>query len=188
VPAAIDDYLLDNNIISIWVRDADVRRPDVVAKLQAIQDKGGKVFLPLVAIAEIRFGLAKCGDVGHPERARLEEFLETYPQHPGFGEHTLEPYVLLRTQLWKTHGTPKKGGRGHKEKLPEQLFDRVTGISLGIDERDLLIASCAAEFNIVLATNDANSGMKHIKAAAIELQRAGQRMPLRIEHWGDDVS
>ena len=87
----------------------------------------------------------------------------------------------MRAQLWKLYATKEK--RGHKERLPEDLFDRVTGKQLGIDERDLLIASVAAENGLILATGDKNSGMTHIEEAARKLHEEGKSVNLRIEFW-----
>ena len=58
-----------------------------------------------------------------------------------------------------------------------------TGKELGIDERDLLIASVAAQYNLVLATIDQNEGMKRIEAAAASLAAKGSRIALRISYW-----
>jgi predicted nucleic acid-binding protein len=79
------------------------------------------------------------------------------------------------------YATPKT--RGHKEKLPEELFDKVTGKQLGIDERDLFIASVAAENGLILATNDSNEGMKRIENAAQKLQESGKSVNLKIAYW-----
>ena len=51
----VDGYLLDNNIISILARPSDSRYPGISADFQAIRP--GSVFLPVIAIAEIEFGM-----------------------------------------------------------------------------------------------------------------------------------
>ena len=177
---AIRDYLLDNNIISILARQSDARYAAVRAKVEAIS---GKIWLPVVAIAEIRFGLAKSSLPNHPERAELEAFLAQYPLRARFDEHTIEPYAEIRAQLWRDYGTPKAKQRGHKEKLTEELVDRATGICLGIDERDLMIASSAAQFGLVLATNDSGGSMRRIEEAAQRLEQDGKPVRLRVDYW-----
>jgi hypothetical protein len=79
------------------------------------------------------------------------------------------------------YATPKP--RGHKETLPEQLFDRVTGRDLGIDERDLLIVSVAVQYNLILATADRNQGMRSIEQAAKSLEAKGKPVHLQVAEW-----
>jgi predicted nucleic acid-binding protein len=110
-------------------------------------------------------------------------FLYSILFHLGIDDNTVEPYSLLRAQLWRLHGTRKKGKRRYTEKRPEELFDRVTGKELGVDERDLLIASVAVQYGLVLATNDQNPGMKRIEEAARRLEEDGKPMHLRIDYW-----
>jgi len=87
--------------------------------------------------------------------------------------------------LWRDHGTRK--GRRYKEKVPEDLVERVSGKSLGIDEKDLLIASVAVQYNLILATNDQNPGMKRIEEAARKLEAAQEPVHMRIEYWPKPV-
>jgi predicted nucleic acid-binding protein len=67
--------------------------------------------------------------------------------------------------------------------VPEALIERISGKSLGIDERDLLIASIAVQYNLILTTNDQNEGMKRIKEAAEKLEADGEPVRLRVEYW-----
>ena len=177
---AADGYLLDNNIISILARPSDPRYPEVSANFAAI--KQGPVFLPVIAIAEIEFGITLSGGSNEMQKKALRDFLSDYPHLP-VDNNTVEPYALIRAQLWRTYGTPKKKRRGYEEKVPEALAERVTGRSLGIDERDLLIASIAVQYNLILATNDQNQGMKRIEEAALTLETAGKPVRLRIAYW-----
>ena len=113
----------------------------------------------------------------------MRQFFVEYPLHLGIDDNTVEPYSLIRSQIWHDHATPKGSGSAHKEKQPEDLTDRVTGKSLGIDERDLLIASTAAQYGLVLVTNDNNEGMRRIEKAAYKLELDGRPVQLRIELW-----
>lgn len=172
-----DGYLLDTNVISALANPRNPRRTEFEQKVQVMEH----VWLPVVAIAEIEFGMAKAEKVDEAQRNGVREFFRRFPQHLGFHDNTVEPYALLRAQLWKLYATKEK--RGHKERLPEDLFDRITGKQLGVDERDLLIASVAAENGLILATGDKNAGMTRIDEAARKLQEAGQSVNLRIEFW-----
>ena len=181
--SASDGYLLDTNLVSILARPKNPEYALVEAHLKAIHP--APIFLPVIAIAEIEFGMAKADNPDEEQRDAIRQFFKKYPLHLGVDDNTVEPYALLRAQLWKIHATKKK--RGHKEKLPEELFDKVTGKELGIDERDLLIASIAVQYNIILATCDENPGMKSIEQAASKLQDAGAPVTLRISYWGSST-
>jgi predicted nucleic acid-binding protein len=142
------------------------------------------VFLPVIAIAEIEFGMVKTKAPDAAQQAAVRQFFADYPLHLGIDDNTVEPYALIRAQIWHEHATPKgSSGSAHKEKQPEDLTDRISGKSLGIDERDLLIASTAAQYGLVLVTNDSNEGLKRIEKAAQTLEMAGKPVQLRIELW-----
>jgi predicted nucleic acid-binding protein len=176
---SIDDYLLDNNIISILARPSDSRYLEISANFQSIRP--GSIFLPVIAIAEIEFGMMRSSASNEEQKKGLRDFFTQYPLHLPIDDNTIEPYAMIRAQLWRDHGTRKR--RRYKEKVPEDLVERVSGKSLGIDERDLLIVSTAVQYNLILATNDQNIGMKRIEEAARKLGAAGAPVHLRIEYW-----
>lgn len=173
----MDGHLLDTNIISALANPRNVRHDELKQKIRNLSH----VWLPVIAIAEIEFGMAKTDKLDEAQRNEIRRFFREYPQPLGIGDNTVEPYALLRGQLWRMYATPDK--RSHKEKLPEELFDKITGKQLGIDERDLLIASVAAENGLILVTNDSNRGMTRIEEAAKHLNATGQSVNLRIAHW-----
>lgn len=178
---ATSGYLLDNNIISILAQPSNPRHAPVKQRFEALG--GAPVFLPVIAIAEIEFGMVKTKTPDVAQQAAVRQFFADYPLHLGIDDNTVEPYSLIRSQIWHDHATPRGSGSAHKEKQPEGLIDRVSGKSLGIDERDLLIASTAAQYGLVLVTNDNNEGMKRIERAAQSLELAGKSVQLRIEIW-----
>lgn len=51
---------------------------------------------------------------------------------------------------------------------------------MGIDERDLLIAATAAQYNLVLVTADGQAGMLRIIEVAQELAAQGVLTPLPV--------
>ncbi len=176
---AVDGYLLDNNVISVLARPSDPRYAGIESHLSALGD--APVMLPVIAIAEIEFGMATAANPNPAQQAQVRTFFGRYPLHLGIDDNTVEAYAQLRAEIWRLYATPKQ--RGHKERLPEQLKDRTTGKELGIDERDLLIASVAAQYNLVLATMDQNEGMRRIEAAATSLVERGSPVSLRISYW-----
>jgi predicted nucleic acid-binding protein len=178
---ATSGYLLDNNIISILAQPNNPRHAPMKQRFEALGD--APVFLPVIAIAEIEFGMVKTKTPDATQQAAVRQFFIDYPLHLGIDDNTVEPYALIRSQIWHDHATPKGSGSAHKEKQPEDLTERVSGKSLGIDERDLLIASTAAQYGLVLITNDSNEGMKRIEKAAQTLELDGKPVQLRIEQW-----
>lgn len=172
-------YLLDTNVISILVRRQDPRYAVVSARLDAVGNS--PLLIPVIAVAEIEFGMAKADNPDPAQQADLRAFLAGYPMPLPIDRNTVEPYALVRAKLWRQFATRKN--RGHKEKLPEELVDRVTGKQLGIDERDLLIASVAIQYNLVLATADRNAGMQKIEEAAAVLENQGAPVHLVVEDW-----
>ncbi|MGE0824067.1 MAG: type II toxin-antitoxin system VapC family toxin [Candidatus Binatia bacterium] len=179
-----EGYLLDTNVILILFKPKDPRYPALLTNFQAIQN--GPVFLPVIAIAEIEFGIAGYTGKSEEETKAVRNFFARYPHHLPVDDNTVEPYALLRAQLWRDYGTRKARG-GYKEKLPEELVERVSGKSLGIDERDLLITSIAVQYNLVLATNDQNEGMKRIEKTAQKLESDRKPVRLRIEYWPKSI-
>jgi predicted nucleic acid-binding protein len=164
-----DGCLLDTNVISAL---ADKTRPDHAPTSQRLAAIGNSpVPLPVMAIAEISFGKAKAGDVAPQKRAGLRVFFAQYVHLPA-DDGTVDPYSLVRAEIWRLFATPQK--RGHKEKRPEDLLDKVTGKELGIDEPDLLIASVALEHNVILVTHDEKEGMRRIKEASERIFQRGE--------------
>ena len=173
-------YLLDTNIISYIFKPQCPQYNNVKRHLSRL-DSDERVMLPVIAIAEIEFGIAKAGaNLSDELRDELRKFFRSYPLHCGIDDNTVEPYSLIRAELWKKHATKAKGKR-HEEKIPEDLFEKVTGKELGIDERDLFIASVAVQYGLVLVTADKK--MKPIIDAARELEKKGQDIYLRWTDW-----
>lgn len=174
-----DGYLLDTNVISAL---ADVTRADHLPTSRRLAAIGNSVvLLPVMAIAEIEFGMAKAANLAPEKRRELRAFFAQY-RHLPVDDGTVDPYSLVRAEVWRQFATPQK--RGHKEKRPEDLLDKVTGKELGIDEPDLLIASVALEHNLILVTHDDEEGMKRIKEASERVFQRGEfPAKLRTENW-----
>jgi predicted nucleic acid-binding protein len=178
----METYLLDANIISDFGNEKSDYHAICRARLKAAAEAGARVILPVMAIAEIEFGLHVGGMPDSELAQTIRRFFQDF-QHEAFDDGTIEPYALIRAQLFQLHGRRKGKHKGFKEKRPEELRDRVTGKELGIDERDLLIASVAIEYNCVLVTDDSNLGMRRIREAADYLAADGHPTQLRVENW-----
>ena len=80
------------------------------------------MFLPVIAIAEIEFGMMLSTVSNEEQKRNLRNFFTQYPLHLPIDDNTIEPYALIRAQLWREYGTRKK--RRYKERVPE-AFVRV---------------------------------------------------------------
>jgi predicted nucleic acid-binding protein len=170
----INGYLLDTNIITYLAKPNSPQHHNVKTHLSKLCSDE-PVMLSVISIAEIEFGIAKSDSRPSDElKDVLRKFFESYPGHLGIDDNTVEPYSLVRAQLWRKYG-------GKKKKVPEDLFEKVTGKRLGIDERDLLIASVAIQYGLVLVTADKK--MKPIIDAARELEFQGKDIYLRYTDW-----
>jgi predicted nucleic acid-binding protein len=121
----MSSYLPDTNIICALASPKHSNHVKAMAKMRSLTPE--RVFLPLIAIAEIRFGLASVDNADQSQRAELENFLLTYPSPYGFDDGTVEPYSLLRAQLFRNWATRDKRGRSFVEKQAWELADQVTG-------------------------------------------------------------
>ena len=182
-----DTYLLDTNVICAL---ADVDRVSHAVAVSRFQQTGVQgVLLPSPAVGEIEFGMQKAPDVRPDKRQELRDFIARFDQLP-FDEHCIQPYAIVRAEVWRMFGTPKPTKpHKHDEKRPEDLLDKTTGTQLGIDEPDIYIASIALAQNLVLVTDDSNTGMARIKEAAEAVyQRGAFPMRLRVENWLELIS
>jgi predicted nucleic acid-binding protein len=132
-----------------------------------------------MSVAEIEFGLHCATATDTTKHDAVREALSKYAPPMPFNEHTIKPYAILRAELWRLRARLDKDGR-YIEKLPEDLC-AVSGKQLGIDERDLIIASVAIESSLYLATLDRNEGMGAIEEAAIALEDGSYRF--HVADW-----
>lgn len=175
--AVTDGHLLDTCVISEVMRPSDPQCALVRSRLSAIT---GDVFLPVMAVAEINFGIELAGAASEEQKAELRAFLNQYGIPPGtplpFDKASIAPYAAIRAELIRTHSPRKR--RGFKHKHLHQLLDAETRECLEIFERDLMIISIAIQHNLVLATLDRAHGMREIEKAA----KKTQYRPM-VEYW-----
>ena len=176
-------YLLDTNVICALADANHSGHAPVRQRFQQVDPQF--VLLPTMAVAETEFGMARAANVRPEKREELRQFIARFEQLP-FDVNCVQPYSVVRTELWRMHGTTRQRGKRfvYDEKHPEQLCEKVTGTELGIDEPDLIIASVAIAQNLVLVTNDTGAGMSRVKEAAEKVYRDGLfPIQLRTENW-----
>jgi tRNA(fMet)-specific endonuclease VapC len=163
----VQGYLLDNNIVRYWF---DGECPEHRGVSQRIQRLPAETPLAVSAITlgEIEYGL-RALDAEPGFEAELVGFLyEQLPMVLSVTASTRIDYGSIRARLFKKFAP---GSLRRKARLPEQLVNPATGLSLGIQENDLWIAAQALEYNLILVSNDR---LTRLREAAPEL---------RIENW-----
>lgn len=176
-----DVYLLDTNVISDLTDETRAGHVALNARFASATPQ--QVLLPCMAVGEIRFGFAKAPNLRPDKRTTIDAFIARFEQVP-FDKDCVEPYAIVRAELFKMHGTPEGKRSKFKEKHPEELADKVTGKELGIDEPDLIIASIAMAMNLILVTSDEGVGMTRVKEAADKAFLDGKfPIRLRTENW-----
>jgi predicted nucleic acid-binding protein len=175
-------YLLDTNVVSVLANPAHKSYQRAKEKEKTLQP--GNVTISAITIAEIEYGLQRAekpdpkqqDELRHylKQQDAVRRFLDRYRGIAfGFNEHTVEPYALIRAKLWSKYPTDKK--------RPEELRD-ASGKDLGIDERDLLIVSIAAQYKYVFVTMDVKS-MRPIEAAVKALQNENKPVDVIFNYW-----
>jgi tRNA(fMet)-specific endonuclease VapC len=163
----VQGYLLDSNIVSYWF---DAKRPEHGRVLQRIQQlpAGTPLAVSAITLGEIQYGLCVL-DEAPDSGAELTEFInEQLPMILSVTDTTRIDYGSIRARLFRKYAP---GELRRKVRMPEQLVDPVTGLTLGIQENDLWIAAQAVEHNLVLVSNDR---LTRIREVAPEL---------RVENW-----
>jgi predicted nucleic acid-binding protein len=191
------DILIDTNIISVLVtgeRRGDSRH--VTVKQRFPSNDRRKVLIPIIAVMEIECGLVM-GERANPspeatqEIANLRAFLGKYPKVK-IDSDIVQPYALVRAKVFDQYCEKRTGRQGYKQNKTHNLTDRVTDITLGIDERDLIIVCMAIQRNLTLATLDDAKEMAAIIAAVRVLECEsrtfnGRRIMLDVEYWDQPI-
>jgi tRNA(fMet)-specific endonuclease VapC len=165
------DYLIDTQTVCYWADAKVSQHTNVCNHVNAVPDNS-KLLTSVVTFGEIAFGHRIATPPDLVKQAALNKFLnEKFPKPLEITKFTPTYYSELRALLFGRY--PPKG---KKHRRPEQCFDRITALELGIDENDLWIASQAYEHNLVIVTNDA---MLRIRDVAGQL--------LTVENWTDPV-
>jgi len=168
----LDGYILDTCIIEYWYNEHS-EFPAVKAAVEAHQGEEAPLYISVASLGEIQYGHAANPKGAGVERDCFIAFVrDKLPQALALTRHTVEPYGLIRAQLFELYAPRNKRTKGMR---PEELIDPIDSRELGIQENDLWMAAQAIERNLVLVTHD---GMAHIRQATKDLDP-----PLRIEDW-----
>jgi tRNA(fMet)-specific endonuclease VapC len=163
----VEGYLLDSNIIRYWFDEGRSEHGRVLQRIQRLPE-GTPLAISAVTLGEIEYGL-RVHDESLAFEGELKGFIdEQLPMVLAVTATTRIDYGSIRARLFRKYAP---GELRRKNRMPEQLVDPATGLTLGIQENDLWIAAQAVEYNLVLVSNDR---LTHIREVAPEL---------RIENW-----
>ena len=164
-------YLIDTQTVSYWFDENLPQHRNVCEHVNALPDDAPLV-VSAITVGEIAFGHAITMKPDAGKQAAFNKFVQRhFPLPLAITKSTATYYGQLRAELFKRYPP-----QGKKQRRPEQCFDPVTALELGIDENDLWIASQAYERNLVLVTNDC---MVRIRDVAGHL--------LAVENWTNPV-
>lgn len=140
---------MDTQTAVFWQDMARPQHANVDAHVAAVPT-GSVIFVSVVTLGEIQFGHQSTTTPDPIKQAKLNTFLQqSFPPALQVSRHTSQPYGTIRALLFQKYPPP-----GKRQRRPEQCFDPITSLELGIDENDLWIAAQAVEHNMVLVTHD----------------------------------
>lgn len=156
-------FLLDTNIVSPLLDNEHCNNPAVSKFIESIDYRKDHLYISPVVLAEIRFGYEICFKADEKRKKNILKELRQFPVMD-INKHTVPHYTDVRSALFKKYGKAeiKKGFSKIKEKVPEDLIDKSTGKSLGIEENDLWIVACALQHNMSFVTSDKMHRLKDI--------------------------
>ena len=146
-------YLLDTNIASALWDVLDKDHPDAIKFARDAASAGGLVYVSRVTIAEIEYGCKLYISTDPARRAKAQAAMSAYKAIRDIDKGTTEHYASIRAELFRRYAPRDSKNRVRKVR-PEQLVDKTTGQSLGIQENDLWIAAIAVEYKMILVTDD----------------------------------
>jgi predicted nucleic acid-binding protein len=151
-------YLLDTGVISGGM--SNNKWHSQVTSFFNTCTRQDNFIISCVAVAEIHYGL-EASNLDQSDKKLIIDEVNKYPEVVYIDKHTIEPYYKIRAKLFREYGTFKLGtpqfSQLIKEKQPEQLLDKTSAKSLGIQENDLWMLAQAIEYKTTMVTTDKNS-------------------------------
>ena len=161
-------YLLDTNLISGHLDLYHPWHEPVVEFVNQGSVDSDYLHISCMAIAEIMFGYEVSLSQDPSRKQIVLDGLRQYRQVYRIDHHTVGCYYKIKANLFKDFGREQFGPKEFKKIVqlqPEELCDRVTGKSLGIQEADLWMIAQAAEHDITFVTADSHSTKRVFDAA-----------------------
>lgn len=139
--------LLDTNVASVLFDKQHANHQESRSFLHALGES--RVYVPSIVWGEIRYGYKVHDKVDAFRRDVIEKEMTKFAVLD-IDKNTAEYYSQIRSRLFRMFGTTKNGKI--KQKVPENLVEKSTGKSLGIQENDLWMVALAAQYNMAFVT------------------------------------
>ncbi len=147
-----DLYLIDSNYAPApW--DKNDRRHDKVRRFINSIGEESRVAVSVVTLGEVEYGLKSAPEMDEGRQSIVRASMAEYTYVLDITRHTVRFYSEIRAMLFANHAPFDNKGR-LKKKWVEDLIDRTTAKSLGVQENDVWIAAQAYERNACLITDD----------------------------------
>ena len=149
----MDGYILDTSVVSVQLDHSHQRHSEIDAAL-AEMENDSVLFLSVVTLAELAFGVSMAKAFGHVNLPGMEQMLTVARRSEALPvtHHTSTAYAELKTKLAKQYLA--KASRRDRPRWVEEWVDRTSGQKLQIDENDLWICSQAKERDLTVVTSD----------------------------------
>jgi len=155
----MSEFLLDTNVASAFF-DRQNKYFEQASSFFEAQYKP-RIYISAVTWGEIRYGYRVHTKVDPSRKQAIESQMKQFPVLD-INKHTSEPYSMIRALLFDRFGKRDKKTGKIRGKQPEDLLDKTTGRSLGIDERDLFIVATAVQHNLEFMTGDRMTRIREI--------------------------
>jgi len=170
-----DTYLLDTNMIGRLADDRQYEEADQETRrfrehVCAVSD--ARLLVCAITLGEVEYGLESAPRLDDGKKAAVRRIMRSFGYVLDIGRDTAVPhYAQARARLFSKFALKVVRGERAKVRRVEDLVERTTGKTLGIQENDLWLASIALQYKLVLVTSD-------------KLTRIREVCPdLRVENW-----
>lgn len=164
----MDAYLLDTNTACVlW----DEQHAHHRAIREAARERAGSsLFVSVVTVAEVQYGLLTAPNVDQPRQATVRRNMTEYAS-VSVDKHVVSYYADMRARLFRKYSPRDRRGRLTAKRVPD-LWERTPDKQLQVQENDLWIAATDLTRDLVLVTGDRMNAIRSVLGSH-----------LRVENW-----
>lgn len=151
-----EGYLLDTSVASVAWDGLHKDHAFIRTRLAPIPED--LLYVCPITLAEVEYGLQISPHLDAARQKAIRAEMAGYKVMP-IDRHTPEPYARIRAALFQAFAPrTQRDQRGRRRsKYIEDLIDRTTEKTLGIQENDLWIVAVAVQYDLRFATCDLRS-------------------------------
>ena len=146
----VEGYVLDTTICSASWDYGSPRHGYVRQRLGTLKES--PVYVTAVSIGEVEYGLQVAPAIDARRQCIVRRAMSSY-QVLHIDHHTARVYAEVKANLFRKYSPRTSRGRLSHKRV-EDLVERTTGKTLGIQENDLWIVSVAVQHNMIVVTSD----------------------------------